>query len=501
MKRTQEFPTTEYNSDHSTHGIICTIYDQGRAYQSISDFLAAGSPFRILQVHTLVHRILPALKQVALSLAESVAQRACRRAVEPGRWSGTPTPAHLVAEVLLDRAFRRGPSPTAETREARVAWIQRLGVADPTCLRLSILALPLRDQNPAKNDGVLPDLGEVGAMLRMWAVAKAISLAMGEAKRPQEGWACVRALIVRDPRRYPPFLTFTAQAFETYASALANLHQALGLLDLLEVTTLEEVAARIPREVLDDFQARRERVYLEKEDEGLRVLAGEKDALLALERKPFSQLMNQLAPGRNAPTLVETVLHSRRHPELDSLSPCDQLQFLASIFKVHANPQWESLRRQVLWNSIRGMVQYLAAYEANTGSKNNQGLDDLELYVPHHLRLSIHRKPESSRQFSVNLGPTLTRTPWHGTAAFYYSTRRKAVALETRLSLELKQENYVPILLSAKEEDPAQFRRMAETRQPVAWVSKALLEEESGSPDGSDERWVIDLVVNRLRYF
>lgn len=491
----------EVNSDHSTHGIISRLIEGGHIYQSMDELMASGRPAFIIQAATVVHEVLPALKRLARVKAEEVAARANRLAWEPGRWKEPPTPAHIAAEVLLDPTFRRGRLPSPEGRESRVRHIRYLQQADPGCLRMAILALPLRDGNPAKNDGPFPDLGEAAAMLRMWVAARAIYLATEGMGPAQGGWEEVRVLIARDPIRYPPFLSFPARAFQRYANALGFLQNLLAIDDHLEIATLEELTSKIPPEDLTKFRYSRDRVYRECLEERTRSLEKGGERLASLDRNAFAEAMEVLAPGSNWAALFETILHTRRHPALDGFTPAARLRFLSGIYGSAPLKEWENLRKQVLWESLEGMAQYLAAYEANTSAANGLGLDDLELAVPHHLRLSIHRKPEPGLHFSVNFGPSSTRTPWHGTAGVYYSTRRKAIALETRLSLELKEENYLPVLVDAPQAPPGLFREMASIRQPLVWISRGLVEGEPTGVINPGDGFIGDLFKSSLKHF
>lgn len=431
--------------------------------------------------------------------------------------------------------------PTLGEREARAQRIQQLLENSPEGLRLAILALPVRDRNPAKNDGPMPDLGEADTILRIWTVAQSIELArtsffqlrisqlekaagivikdqaqaqallrtpqsapaddriLRRLQRPgysvewlERGFLAkkqspVRVLAIRDSRRYPSYFTDLEPDIRIYDQGLEYLEKALGTQDLLDIRTHEQLEAeREPKEVVM-FHSQRDELYREKLAAACAPFEAAKETLLELgDQEAFFHRVHILDPSGKIPNLFEAILHGRRHPELAECSNAFRLGFLAKIYSRQGTAELETLRQRVIWSSLVGAAQYVAAYEANTGAKNRASLDDVEFLCPGSLRLSIHKKPESAGQFLVLIGPSVHRTPWHGTAALHGSLNSKAVSLEIRMSIELKNENYVPVFVSPSSESHAVIEQMAHSKQPIAWISNHLLERLSkeGITDG-----------------
>ena len=198
-------------------------------------------------------------------------------------------------------------------------------------------------------------------------------------------------------------------------------------------------------------------------------------------------------------------MHAKNHESLIRWSaqfgaeaPEHTLRFLAMIYECRRDPALEDIRRRVLWDALVGSVEYVAAYESNSARHNYLQLDDVQLIAPGSVRLSIHKKPEDSEQFTVQIGASVHRTPWHGSAFIREGSRRKGYVLESRLALELKYEGAVPVFLDGTLQDldtseqsrlplDGEDLRQAErdktwsvTRangQPFFWLERALAEK------------------------
>uniref|UniRef100_A0A914C8E6 DUF2357 domain-containing protein n=1 Tax=Acrobeloides nanus TaxID=290746 RepID=A0A914C8E6_9BILA len=531
----------EYNSDKSTPTLISQILADRYVYRSITETISLGAPYLLVSPEVLEKNILPWLKNLAEQRAKAIAVRALARAEKKGRWKGHATVAHLIAEVLLEKEIRRGPLPSQPEREDRVLKIAHLLANSHLYFRLSILGFPDRDRNPAKNDGPLPDFGEVNALLRLWTIARAIEVSrslfleqrwtllgeiagesvqgvesarsvyaqivnsplkrqlavalnkMGRSSKwlelglPIKDFPPTRVSVVRDSKRYPCFWTDPESDIEAYNRGLKFYVQALALDDFLDIKSHEELETeKDPNEVLI-FRTRRDQIYAEKLRVACLPFERHRDVLLSISnRYSFLDKARSLDPDGKIPELIETILHGRWHPELADQTAAFRLEFLANIYTPKLNPELEAIRQRVLWSSIVGAAQYAAAYESNTRSKNRDGIDDVEFLLPNSLRLSIHKKPESSGHFTIEIGPSIHRTPWHGTAAMRDSQDGKGVSLETRLSLELKHESYIPVFVANSKANTTFLSEMATTYQPIVWLAAPVVERvrKEGANDG-----------------
>ncbi len=524
--------THEYNSDRSTHGQIEGLLKGNYAYESINEFINTGNEHYFASFAAIETILFAHLREGAESLAKEIAARAGRRAKDPERWKEALTLGHLVAEVLFDQELKRGPLPSQEEREKRVKHINQLIDVSSGSLRLALLALPVRDRNPAKNDGPYPDLGEAISLLRLWIIAESIRLAWdayyserdtflerfrtGASKElaairgllttpseePKEsarlqkhlhqaslttewlmtalaraGQGHISVFAVRDSKRYPSFATDIEDDISAYTKGLNYFVKALKISPAVEVMDIEDIKKEQKNAELVHFQKEVETVYNKKLEAGSKVLCKVLESLMkANGRAAFHKEIEAVEGISCVGNLVEPILHGRWHPELAHLSTKQRIEFLAEVFYVKTDSKLEILRQAVLKSSLLGAIQYMAAYEANTGSKNDKALDDIEFLLPKSLRLSIHQKPESCGQFTINIGPNPHRTPWHGTALLRESSRGGSVSMDTRLSLELKREKAVPILLLRENgtEVPEALKEIANSGQPLLWIARSL---------------------------
>jgi len=570
----------QYNSDTGTHALVTNILSQRFRLRDAAACRLCPSTHYTLTAADVQRTLWPGLKEAAERVAEGLASRALRRAIDVTRWSGPPILSRVFVEVLLDKKIRRGPLPSLKMRQERIHTIQA-SLSATDALRMALLIFPVRDRHPAKNDGQLPDLGETCTLLRLWAICRAMELAqtaflkerstllaramhltistaehaqqvleaillpytgqdidisgevvmrLAEAKvtgrpqrhtisarlqllaqeldhfavRDQEGAArlllclaqvdkslawlieglksCkdlpVQLFAVCDARRYTCFDTDPEDDITDYADALKEIARHLGLTDLITLVSVEQLQEHCADARLATFLTNRAAIYEEKM--GLySPYERAREALLAITgRDAFLRAVDALDREGKVVHLVEPILHGRYHPRLVAYTqeytdmPREvQAAFLSGIYDKQGDHTLEVLRQEVLWSAVRGAIQYIASYECNTKTMNRLGLDDLGLLIPGVVRLSIHTKPESEGQFPIYVGPSVHRTPWHGTASV--RPRGQSFVLETKLSLELKRESYVPLFIclsACSEQHASHLTKMAQRNQPLLWL-------------------------------
>jgi hypothetical protein len=113
------------------------------------------------------------MKQEAEMVTEKIATTAANRTE---RWEPaiSRTLVHRIIEILFSKCIRRGPIPLENKVLQRRETLIRNSLISNDGLRFSILMLPNRDRNKAKNDGYLPDLGEIISLLQLWSIVKAM---------------------------------------------------------------------------------------------------------------------------------------------------------------------------------------------------------------------------------------------------------------------------------------------------------------------------------------
>ncbi|CAF3382420.1 unnamed protein product [Rotaria sp. Silwood1] len=169
--------STTYNSDLGTYDLFKQLEQEFDHYVSSSNWrneLHCQSfeitPEFVLKV------IYPKMKQEAETLAEKIATTVANRTERWGPATST-TLAHRIIEILFSNGIRRGSIPSEDKFLQRREMLIRNALTSSDGLRFSILMLPNRDRNKAKNDGYLPDLGEVISLLQLWSIVKAMLIA------------------------------------------------------------------------------------------------------------------------------------------------------------------------------------------------------------------------------------------------------------------------------------------------------------------------------------
>ncbi|CAF3384706.1 unnamed protein product [Rotaria sp. Silwood1] len=169
--------STTYNSDLGTYDLFKQLEQEFDHYVSSSNWrneLHCQSfeitPEFVLKV------IYPKMKQEAETLAEKIATTVANRTERWGPATST-TLVYRIIEILFSNGIRRGSIPSEDKFLQRREMLIRNALTSSDGLRFSILMLPNRDRNKAKNDGYLPDLGEVISLLQLWSIVKAMLIA------------------------------------------------------------------------------------------------------------------------------------------------------------------------------------------------------------------------------------------------------------------------------------------------------------------------------------
>ena len=607
----------ERNTDQGTQLLIARILEVGVGIDKISAY--SNRDKLALPVAEVANHLLKKMKDSAEQRSQHLAAKILKRSMKSLEQRSFDIPA-LLSEVLFDREVRRGPPPTDAGRFVRINMIRK-SISSKNELQLSILALPRKDTNPAKNDGPLPDLGEIDTLLRLWSIGRSMAIAKATVEKPAIeviaivagrpfvsvssarlwlndvitprnsshqnnlelidplasaenayelatasisqttdrfgrelkalrseltdynifdarltaslmialaratltfSWLFnvleyafmdgIKTYIVQDAKRYFTCRTDPEENILSYEGAIAEFVEILQLQDHLVVTSHEKLERSIDSSRLSAFKDAQQGVFEKKLTNLMAPLEAQREELLSIfGRNDFLASLQLIDPTGKVTTLLEPILHTRHHVELHTFSedisqgesPSRKsaflIHFISGIYERQTTEQLENLRRRVLWDSVRGAAEYVASYESKTLKANELGLDDMQLLLPDSVRLSIHKKPESNNQFSIQAGPSIHRTPWHGTAGLRWSSERRYLAHDTRLCLEYKSEQWIPVVLernvSLDIEPPyVGLTSMAKRGQPFFWLHADVISSLNREEITTDK--VLSLIVN-----
>jgi hypothetical protein len=426
-----------------------------------------------------------------LVLLQSIA-RACEHAQE-----SMIAKAKLVAAQLTDAQLRsygsRSDGPLApmkndhnRTMARAFAIIDAQSLADvetakrKLCVRESLFnpkSHHIRDANP---------FAELLAALSEWSLSLEAFAAFLNADLVP-----VTILAVQDADRYPCYANLDRTDVAKYRHFLLRMIELLSIEPRhLQLIDYADVAGRLDeatQRTRDAFYASRLKALLTPLETGLQGL------LSCRGKEEFMRLLQAADTDGIVAPLFEPILLSIRHPAIAGHAmECGRdyddvfFECMASIYEPRDATKSESLRCRVIWGTLEAASQYCAAYDANTGSKNLAGFDDVTIRFPATLRMSIHSKDEGIGHFSVLVSPTKTRTPWHGTATVDCNGSRPIdLSIDLAEDLELAGK-YRPVLVEAENsfEGSALFEWHARSRQPMFYLATSLLPAgRSGRPD------------------
>ena len=493
---------TTYNSDLSTYDLFKQLEQQFHSYVSSTQWRNELDRPKFEVDSTFVEKIIyPKMKQEADMLAEKLAKNIPQRTE---RWQSATsmTLAHHIIEVLFSKGIRRGSIPSEMELLRKRETIIRNGLSNDDGLKFAILMLPSRDRNKAKNDGFLPDLGEIISLLQLWLIVKAMLLVTEECaqlliklfqkvdpsvktiadivnsidipisnvtntKRAalkkelmESGYSIdwfiksltevnqvqtksIRIFVVQDARRYTTYDTDLDEHIQAYAKSLTEISECLGLDKNIILTSHAQLEIQHPQqEELQIFLKRRTEVYTSKLEQYSQPFLDRKvDLMMCKTRENFLTLVDEISLNKNISQLIEPILHGRYHPELADahLSSTDELTILAQIYEPQLeNTGRELLRQALLFSSLINATRYLCSYEAQTSSQNIYRLDDIQFLLPGAIRLSIHNKSLNCDQFLIKCGPNVHRQPWHGTAGLRLRKNKDPHSLSFEIRLSLE---------------------------------------------------------------
>ncbi|QDG94739.1 hypothetical protein NIBR502774_19840 (plasmid) [Rhizobium sp. NIBRBAC000502774] len=296
----------------------------------------------------------------------------------------------------------------------------------------------------------------------------------------------VKLLAIQDAGRYPCFANVDKSQIAEYRAFLLQALDFLGFTDdtlsLVDYSELEGAFG-------PDHQRQWRDIFDRKLESRLKPFKAQLAVLLVKEgRSAFNELLEQIDTDGVISPLFEPILLSMQHDVIEATAEAAgldyadlYLQVMTNIYDPAVEVDIETVRTTVIASTIEGAALYSAAYEANTGSKNEQRFDDVANLFPKALRMSIHRKDEAVGHFSVSVSPTANRTPWHGTAFIAGHDRPDYLTLGIGLAEHLEHNFFRPVHIVETKETVGfgLFDRHAKSKQPVFFVAESLLNSDN----------------------
>ncbi|MBO4221805.1 hypothetical protein [Bradyrhizobium neotropicale] len=430
-----------------------------------------GEFYTLISLYSLSRACHLAQKKMA-TLIEDVAKRVgdgareCAQSTATGEKCGIK---HLFEAAIQEcEQVIKNPKERAATRK-----LLRKAVANPPRLQVNDKPTFVR---------LLVELAVSSIPIRSWFAFKDAPLIP------------VRILACRDAGRYPCFDTVSLDQIANYRAVLS---------DAVEAFSIDQRFFRL----IDYAEIKKSVQGTSGHNEAMRYLAKRKAGFVsdierllptiwsARGRDEMHKVLTEIDQEGVLTPLFEPILFSLEHPYISDVARQtgldeQQLYFEAmqSIYLPQNDERLERLRRQLIEESLRGAALYCAAYEANTGSKNPVGFDDVAAVFPNALRMSIHQKPESVGHFTVHVSPTRKRTPWHGTASLASGRTPDGICIGIDLAEHLESGGARGVVVCGNEE--GLLARHIRARQPVVYLSPTI--------SVSDAQALVELLEGKL---
>ncbi|WP_037035638.1 L-tyrosine/L-tryptophan isonitrile synthase family protein [Rahnella sp. WP5] len=284
---------------------------------------------------------------------------------------------------------------------------------------------------------------------------------------------------IRDVGRYPPFRNINEETLSDYGHIIDEFYSLIHKNEpYFKIVDYRQIIKKIDPKLVE----LKECIYKSKVNKFNAQFKNFREKIPSLTgRIHFLNTLSVYDTDKNISPLFEPLLLSMQHDTVKYYCEENEIEFgsfyidfMRGIYQQTIDASREKLRVSVLANALHGAVEYCSAYEANTGSRNQEGFDDVKTLFPDALRMSIHRKDESLGQFSIFVSPSHERTPWHGTAVL----RRKEnhLSFDTELAVCISRLEYSPLLLNGR-------LNGATYQQPLMFIHHSLQKYFNGLTD------------------
>ncbi|MBV1850608.1 L-tyrosine/L-tryptophan isonitrile synthase family protein [Catellatospora tritici] len=366
-----------------------------------------------------------ALVRTLIAHSDASAVKIAEQAV---RLSPAADPVRRIHHILTRERFRKGPRtnyPLA-VAERDLGPFVRAGAPIPVVT----FGFPVKlHYNDLKTAGARPDLGELGALVRL-----------------RELQHSVRAV-------YPPGLQITvltdgnhfrarpAALLDAYHGKLAEYHRLVGGADVLDIADVEQVAAR---RLGADVHTRRTTMIaaatdrLERGLSGVTVHQAPLQALAEATRR-CAAVLGHRGDGTVMPAFTDLFRSLVYVTPIDVPAGTPRAAWSRLIYAdvlhltdTDVSPAVRQARRTVLAQTWQDTIGYLAVLEVD----RDLGYDDTTLF-PGRVRLTPNPRP-GALGFTYLGGAGVL--PWHGTAAV-----EARAQLSTDFAVALSDRGYVPV--------------------------------------------------------
>ncbi|MGY3133743.1 hypothetical protein ACVWZM_004425 [Bradyrhizobium sp. USDA 4501] len=430
-----------------------------------------GEFYTLISLYSLSRACHVAQKKMA-TLIEDVAKRVgdgARKCAQPTATDEKCGIKHLFEAAIQECEKRiKNPTECAATRK-----LLRKGAANPPRLQVNDKPTFVR---------LLVELAASSIPIRSWFAFKDAPIVP------------VRILACRDAGRYPCFDTVSLEQIANYRAVLSDAVEAFSIdqrfFRLIDYAEIKKSVQGTPghKQAMHYF-AKRKAGFLSDVERILPTIWSTRG------RDEMRKELSEIDPEGVLTPLFEPILFSLEHSCVSDIARQTGLseqrlyvQAMQTIYLPQDDEKVERLRRQLIDASLRGAALYCAAYEANTGSKNPVGFDDVAAVFPNALRMSIHQKPESVGHFTVHVSPTRNRTPWHGTASLTSGRTPDEICIGIDLAEHLESTGARSVVVCGNED--GLLARHIRAKQPVVYLSptisvsdtQALVELLEGKP-------------------
>lgn len=316
--------------------------------------------------------------------------------------------APRVLDIFKDEEYRFGPLEVLNQEEkfwkARIEYF----VAKNEPIHAIILGFPFKMPVPIKTNRILPDMGEVLILQRLFTLTELVKKIYPPGLRVQ----------IFTEGSFASFTGLSAKEADDYRDRVAELIRLLGYDRTLYVTDLKDVEAMIP-----DFSAR----YAENVEKM-------KVAYAAGDPRATEQY-------RGSYPSIFRIVSSRGYKEEDLMDVYNE-----ELSDIKILGEVQAIREDIKKRAHEAVFQYHSYHK----TRNDSGV--MDRVAPNTLYLTVAPKP--GRLGIYPIAKEVVRLPYHGVPVFHEKTGR--FTIEYLVDVRRRKGPYTKVFLEG-DRDPAPF--------------------------------------------
>lgn len=400
----------------------------------------------------------------AMKNADKLAQNAIKATADMTFESPQEEAAYRIHYILTRKPYIKGRAEHFPWEDAKSQIMEAVTNNRPVSFVLP--SFPIKeDKDLMKALGHLPDLGEMGAFIRV----KEMNAAISQVYEPG-----VEFTALMDGHHYRPAFGETPEMIDEYMAMLQKYVDMIGANDIIKLVDYDDIALeKGGPELMKQSEIRYGELVKEYETAFAGLDVGE-DPIPVLdeacrrdpavrgdikvddltagtgERSIFKDLFNSLIFSSPVPT-----------PKGVNRQQWSQ-QVLQDIFNVHdpkADPELLKARKSVLRNTFRMTYEYMATIRKDRELKFSS-------FAKGSIRGTIHPKP-GQYGYALLGSKTAHLTPWHGSAVI---TPKSEISVDFAASLQ--SQGHVPVHVPWLGDD----KDLVQNRQPFAFVPVQMVD-------------------------